>query len=136
MSDVSATLRWVGEGLAFDAATTQGQRLRVESGGANGPSPMQLLLIALAGCTAIDVVDIVQKMRVELDRLDIEIEGDRAPEHPRRYTSIRVVYRAHGVAPADHDKVRRALALSEEKYCSVRHSLHAGIELSSTLELV
>lgn len=134
MSDVAATLHWVGEGLAFDAATTQGQRLRVESGGANGPSPMQLLLFALAGCTSIDVVDIAQKMRVAMTSLDVEIEGDRAPDHPRRYTSIRLVYRVQGVAPADHDKLRRALALSEEKYCSVRHSLDPDIELSSTLE--
>lgn len=134
MSDVTARLQWVGEGLAFDGSTPQGQQLRIESGGVNGPSPTQLVLFALAGCTSIDIVDIVQKMRVALTGLDVEIEGDRAEDHPRRYTSIRMVYRVQGVAAEDHDKVKRALALSEEKYCSVRHSLDPAIELSSTLE--
>lgn len=136
MSDVAAQLRWTGEGLRLDAETPRGHRLRLDSGKDTGPSPTELLLIALAGCTAIDIVDITQKMRVAMGGLDVEIEGDRAADPPRRYTHIRVVYRAHGVAPADHDKVRRALALSEEKYCSVRHSLRPDIELSSRVELV
>ncbi len=134
MSDVSATLRWTGSGLAFEGRTPQGNELTLESGGKAGASPTQLLLFALAGCTAIDVVDITTKMRVGIEGLEVAIEGDRAPEPPRRYTAIRTVYRARGVAAADQEKVRRALALSEEKYCSVRHSLATDIALSSTLE--
>lgn len=136
MSDVSATLRWTGSGLAFEGRTPNGQEVTLDSGGGTGASPTQLLLFALAGCTAIDVVDITTKMRVELAGLEVAIEGDRATEPPRRYTAIRAVYRARGVDAADHDKVRRALQLSEEKYCSVRHSLAPDIALSSTLEFV
>lgn len=136
MSDVSATLRWTGSGLAFEGRTPNGQEVTLDSGGNAGASPTQLLLFALAGCTAIDVVDITTKMRVAMAGLEVAIEGDRAPEPPRRYTAIRAVYRARGVDAADHDKVRRALALSEEKYCSVRHSLAPDIALSSTLEFV
>ncbi len=134
MSDVTATLRWVGDGLVLDAESSQQQRLRIDSDGTSGPSPVQLLLFSLAGCTAIDVVDITSRMRVSLSGLDVAIEGDRATEPPRRFLDIRMVYRAQGVAPADQEKVRRALALSEEKYCSVRHSLASDITLTSTLE--
>ena len=134
MSDVAATLRWRGQGLEFDAVTPRGHEVLIESGGARGPSPVQLLLFSLASCTAIDIVDITKKMRVELAGLEVAIEGDRAAEPPRRFTSIRVVYRARGVAPENHDKVRRALALSEDKYCSVRHTLAADLELASALE--
>lgn len=135
MSDVSVQLRWTGDGLRFDGETPRGHTLRIDSGRETGPSPMEALLFAFAGCTAIDIVDIAQKMRVAITGLEVEIEGDRVPEPPRRYTRIQVVYRAHGVAPADHDKMRRAMALSEEKYCSVRHSLRADIELTSSIEL-
>ena len=134
MSDVAAELRWRGQGLEFDAVTPRGHEVLIDSGGASGPSPVQLLLFSLASCTAIDIVDITTKMRVELAGLEVAIEGDRAAEPPRRFTSIRVVYRVRGVTAENHDKVRRALALSEDKYCSVRHTLATDLELSSALE--
>jgi putative redox protein len=134
VSDVAAALRWRGQGLAFDAVTPRGHEVLIDSGGASGPSPVQLLLFSLASCTAIDIVDITTKMRVALAGLEVAIEGDRAAEPPRRFTSIRMVYRAHAVAAEDRDKVRRALALSEDKYCSVRHTLAGDLELASTLE--
>lgn len=136
MSDVAVSLRWRGSGLVLDATTPEGIRVTLDSKRIEGASPPQLLLMALAGCTSIDVIDIAARMRVAVGSLDIEIEGERAPEPPRRYTAIRAIYRVGGVDAADRDKVRRALALSEEKYCSVRHSLAADIEFSSTLEFV
>jgi putative redox protein len=88
-----------------------------------GPSPMQSLLLGLAGCMAVDVVMILQKMRVPLEGLAIRAEGERAPEPPRRFTQIRLVYETRGLAPADSDKLDRAIELSREKYCSVLHTL-------------
>lgn len=136
MSDVAVSLRWRGSGLVLDATTPEGLQIALDSKRIEGASPPQLLLIALAGCTSIDIVDIATKMRVSMAGLEIAIEGDRAPEPPRRYTAIRATYRVSGVDEADRDKVRRALALSEEKYCSIRHSLAQDIEFSSTLEFV
>jgi len=134
MSDVAVSLRWRGSGLVMDATTPESLRVSLDSKRIEGASPPQLLLIALAGCTSIDIIDIAAKMRVDLDSLEVEIEGDRAPEPPRRYTAIRATYRVGGVDETDQNKVRRALALSEDKYCSVRHSLATDIEFSSTLE--
>lgn len=135
MSDVAITLDWRGSGLAFDGATPEGHAVRVDGDRASGASPMQVMLLALGGCTAADIIDIAGKMRVPITGLEVRVEGDRAAEPPRRYTHLRVVYRVSGVAAVDEDKVRRAVALSEDKYCSVRHSLRADIELSSELEL-
>jgi len=136
MSDVAVSLRWRGNGLVLDATTPEGLQLALDSERVEGASPPQLLLIALAGCTSIDIVDIATKMRVPMAGLEVAIEGDRAPNPPRRYTAIRAIYRVSGVDEAHYDKVRRALALSEEKYCSVRHSLAQDIEFSSRLEFV
>lgn len=136
MSDVAVSLRWRGSGLVLDATTPEGLELPLDSERSAGASPPQLLLTALAGCTSIDLVDIAGKMRVPLEALEVSIEGDRAPEPPRRFTAIRAVYRVRGVAPENEDKVRRALELSEEKYCSVRHSLAQDIEFSATLEFL
>src|SRR5690606_31708242 len=97
MSDVAVSLRWRGSGLVMDATTPESLRVSLDSKRIEGASPPQLLLIALAGCTSIDIIDIAAKMRVDLDSLEVEIEGDRAPEPPRRYTAIRATYRVGGV---------------------------------------
>jgi putative redox protein len=135
VSDAAVTLGWTGTGLEFDGRTPAGHTVRVDGGRHTGASPMETMLLALGGCTAADVVEITTKMRVPIAGLEVRLEGDRAAEPPRRYTRIRLVYRARGVAVEDADKVRRAIALSEEKYCSVRHTLRADVELSSELEL-
>jgi putative redox protein len=93
-------------------------------------------LLSLASCTAADVVDILQKMRVPLGGLRVRLEGDRAAEAPRRYTSIRMVYEVSGLAREAEDKLHRAIALSQEKYCSVMHSLRADIEFRTDVVLI
>lgn len=128
----AVVLSWTGEGLAFEGGAPGGPAITVDGGGARlGPSPMQTLLLAVAACTAADIVDILGKMRVPLEGLDVRLEGERAPEAPRRYTSLRFTYEARGVAEADEDKLRRAVALSHETYCSALHSLRADIEVAT-----
>ena len=136
MSDVAVDLTWTGSGLQFDGRGAHGNTIRLDGNRETGVSPMETMLLALGGCTAADIIDIAGKMRVPITGLEVRLDGDRAAEPPRRYTRIRMVYRARGVAAADEDKIRRALALSEDKYCSVRHTLRADVELSSELELV
>ncbi|MGQ0739323.1 MAG: OsmC family protein [Bacteroidota bacterium] len=84
----------------------------------NGFGPKALLLSAVAGCSGIDVVDILEKMRVRFSGLEIEVEADQTDEHPRVYKDIYITYKI-GTDAANEDKVRKAIDLSLEKYCGV-----------------
>ncbi len=138
MADVAVTLRWAGRGLVFrggregDGAAPEAV---VDGAGAEGPSPMQTLLLALAGCTGADVVDMLDKMRVHLEGLDVHVEGERAPEAPRRYTAVRLHFVARGLSPESEPGLRRAVELSREKYCSVLHTLRTDVVVESDVAL-
>lgn len=97
-------------------------------------SPMDHILAALAGCTGIDVVSILAKMRQPLERLEIGVEGTRRDEEPRVYTAIAVVVRAWG-ADLDPAKVSRAVELSAGKYCSVSAMLEGSAEINTRVEV-
>jgi putative redox protein len=128
-ADAGVRAEWRGALLRFVSGAGDAPAVVVDGDGVTGPSPMQLLLHSLAGCTGADVVDILSKMRVALDGLTVGITATRAPDPPRRYTAIHIAYRARGIGPADRDKLVRAVALSHEKYCSVLHSLREDIEI-------
>ena len=84
----------------------------------SGPGPKSLMLASLAGCSGLDVVSMLNKMRVKYDRFDIEVEADLAEEHPKVYTHIRMVYRLTGKA-IKREKVEKAVHLSHDRYCGV-----------------
>lgn len=107
----------------------------LDGNGRVGPSPMQLLLHSLAGCTSSDIVDILGKMRVPYDGLDLDVTASRADTPPRRYTAIHLHYRVAGVDREHEAKVRRAVDLSLETYCSVVHSLREDIPVTVSVEL-
>ena len=102
-------------------------KLTLDSAGVEGPSPMQALGFALAGCMAMDVVHILKKGRHDLKGLKADLTGQRAPEEPRRFTSIELKYTITGNVP--EDQVVRAIQLSRDKYCSVWHSMRQDIDL-------
>lgn len=129
-ADVTVALDWAGDGLAFSGGAAGGPAIRVDGNGGQGPSPMQLLLLSIAGCTAADIVDILKKGRTPLEGLTVRLEGERAPEPPRRYLAIRLVFETRGLAATDEPKLRRAVALSMDKYCSALHTLKQDIEFS------
>ncbi|MFQ6046397.1 MAG: OsmC family protein [Gemmatimonadales bacterium] len=106
----------------------------IDGDGRRGPSPMLTLLLALAGCSGSDIVHVMGKMRVDLRRLTIDVEGTRRDEEPRRYTAIRLRYRLEGDG-LDEPKAERAVRLSLEKYCSVAHSLAPDIEIHYEIEI-
>lgn len=135
MADVELGLEWTGDGLSFDGGTPDGPRITVDGDGRAGTSPMQTMLLGVAACTASDVVDILGKMRVPLTALRVRVDADRAPEPPRRYTRIRLVYHARGVPPEAEDKLRRAVELSHEKYCSALHTLRPDVDIGTELVL-
>lgn len=99
-------------------------------GEGNGPSPKPFIMLSLAGCTALDVVSILAKMQVKLDDFSIRVEGITADEHPKKYLEINLVYLFKGNdIPAD--KVERAIALSQQKYCGVFATLREAVKLTS-----
>lgn len=100
-----------GHKLVLDAAK--------EFGGEDlGYRPKPLVMAALAGCTGMDVVSILKKMRVEYDGLEIKVEGDVADEHPKTYTALKLIYEFKG-KDLPMKKLEKAVALSEETYCGV-----------------
>jgi putative redox protein len=113
----TATVTWQGEGLAFAAEVSSGYKFTMDAkAGEQGGSPMELLLAGVAGCTAIDVVMMLQKMREPVSGVQVTIEGTRADDHPRVYTQATLHYAIRG--EVNPDSVVRAIKLSKEKYCS------------------
>lgn len=124
------------EGLAFET-NINGHVLKmdapVEGGGTNtGPGPKKLQLAALSGCTGMDIVSILKKMRVEIEGLNIEVQGDLADEHPRYYTSMHVIYHFKG-KNLPIDKLQKAVKMSEDTYCGVRALYSRAIEMTSEI---
>lgn len=129
---VRVALRW-REGLRLEAGAPGGPSITVDGEGHEGPSPMQLLLAAVGGCTGADVIDILRKGRQPVEGLEVEVSGRRRDELPRRYTQLRLVYRIRG--EVDQTRAERAVSLSLEKYCSVLHSLAADLRESAEVEV-
>ena len=134
---MQASVRWTG-GLSF-AATAESGGTTVLDATPNverrGPSPMEALLISLAGCTGMDVVSILEKMRAPLKGLEITVSGERAVEHPRVFTRVTLEYVFTGTELAP-DQVRRAIALSEERYCSVSAMVRKSAVLTYSWRIV
>jgi len=127
-------LKWAGEGLVFHGRADDGPEITIDSAGDEGASPTQQLLLSLAGCMGVDVVLILQKSRVPLDALEVEVTGERADSEPRKFVAIELVYRLSGPGSEHDAKLQRANDLSRDKYCSVLHSLHPDIALSIRVE--
>ena len=98
-------------------------------------SPMELLLLALGSCTAVDVVSILQKKREEVTSYRVEVRGERRAEHPRSYKRMEVHHIVTGRNISERS-VKQAIQLSEEKYCSVAATLRPTAEIISTFEIV
>jgi putative redox protein len=127
------SLRWQ-EGLRFLGGEPSGPSITIDGDNAAGPGPMLTLLLAAAACTGSDVVAILEKMRVPFQDFRIEVAGVRRETEPRRYVSIHLDYHLAGTG-IDAAKVRRAIDLSLEKYCSVMHSLAPDIAITYALSL-
>ena len=117
----SINLEWLSD-MSFEA-NVDGHKIyldsTVEHGGKNvGPRPKPLMMVALAGCTGMDVVSILAKMRVEYDSFNVEVEGELTEEHPKRFIGMKVIFRIKG-NNIPLDKVEKAVKLSKENYCGV-----------------
>lgn len=106
-----------------------------EKGGTDtAPTPMELLLISLGGYTGMDVVSILRKMKINFKSVNIEIKGERTSEHPRVYKKIELVYKVKG-NNIPNDKVKKAIELSQEKYCSISAMLKPRVEINYVVEM-
>lgn len=108
----------------------------VESGGDDlGPRPKKLMLTALAGCTGIDVIMILKKMKVVPEAFQVIVEGDVTEEHPKHYHKIKVIYQFKG-KDLPMEKLQKAVNMSEEKYCGVSVVYKQVMEMSSEIRIV
>ena len=125
-------LAWDAD-LRFTGRTDDGVVLTLDADRVAGPTPVQALAFALAGCMAADVVSILVKGRLPLAGLRTRLTGERRDEQPRYFTTIALHFVVTGDVPAD--RVERAIALSRETYCTVWHSMRPDIALTTTFEI-
>jgi len=128
-------VKWI-DGMRFVATDSVGHSIVMDAskqvgGEGSGFSPLQLLLAALGGCTGIDIVDIMRKQRQQVDNLEIVVSGKRVDEPPRVFNKIHVEYRVKG-KDIKEKAVKRAIQLSEDKYCSVGAMLKAKAQVTSS----
>ncbi len=129
---LSVDLVWAG-GLCFRSTDADGFELPLDGDGQTAQSPMEALLSSLCGCLAIDVVMILEKMRITPGSLRVSVSGKRNSEPPKYFTDIHLIFRLEGDVP--RDKCERAVGLSFEKYCSVLHSLRKDLTVTREIEI-
>lgn len=133
----SVLVKWK-DGMAFEAAV-DGHNILVDAkegnGGANqGPRPKPLMMVSLAGCTGMDVVSILKKMRVELEDFEIHIEGDLTEEHPKHFSGMHIIYEFWG-KDLSPEKIKKAVELSQDRYCGVSASYRKAMEITYEIKI-
>jgi len=129
------TAEWQ-DNMVFET-TVEGHKVIIDSdpsfGGQNkGPKPKPFMLAALAGCTAMDVISMLRKMRVVPERFLVKVDGSLTEEHPKHYNKIHVTYEFTG-DDLPMSKLKRAVELSENSYCGVMHVYRKALELTSEI---
>ena len=117
-----------GHELVLDASQEGGGQDR-------GPRPKILMMVALAGCTGMDVVSILRKMRVEVEGFNVRVEGELTDEHPKHYTSMKVIYEFKG-KDLPMEKLEKAVNLSEERYCGVNATYKKAMAITTEIRIV
>ncbi len=133
----SLTTTWKGN-MQFDALVS-GHHVVMDAlpavgGEDSGPRPKELMLASLAGCTGMDVVSILKKMRIEIESFDIEIIADITEEHTKHYTAMHIIYKLKG-KDIDPEKAKKAVDLSQEKYCGVSEAYRKAMTLTYEIQI-
>ncbi|HOW41175.1 MAG TPA: OsmC family protein [Bacteroidales bacterium] len=134
----SITTKWI-ENMAFETEVN-GHKIILdaseEGGGENkGPRPKLLMLSALGGCTGMDVISILSKMKVVPDDFRVIVEGDITEEHPKHFNKMHVIYQFTG-KNLPLDKLQKAVSLSEERYCGVSATYRKAMEITSEIKII
>ena len=134
----SIKTQWLGN-MLFNADTLGGTfkiDAAKESGGeGKGVRPKALMLTSLAGCTGMDIVSLLKKMRAEVDHLEIDVAGELSDEHPKIYNKVSLEYRFYG-KDFKKDKIEKAVQLSADKYCGVMEMFRQFAEITTTLKYI
>lgn len=117
-----------------------GHKIKVDAkpevGGTNqGPRPKPLMMVSLAGCTAMDVISILNKMRVEVEEFNIKVEGELTEEHPKHYISMHIIYEFRG-KDLPESKLEKAIMLSQENYCGVSATYKKALKLTYEIRIL
>lgn len=133
----TVTANWL-QNMAFEG-NVDGHKVTIDAkpehgGENNGPTPKPFMLLALAGCTAMDVVSILGKMQVKFDDFKVSVDGDLTDEFPKHYYKMHVTYEFTG-KDLPLEKIQKAVNLSEEKYCGVNAVYKKTIEMSSEIKI-
>ena len=124
---INAQIKWT-DGMQFIARSGNGPAVVLDSGeGGSGSSPMEMVLMGVAGCSAMDVIMIMEKKRAGVTGFQVNITGERAEEHPKRYTDVHIEFVLHGTG-IKPKAVEQAIQLSETKYCGAMASLNADFK--------
>jgi putative redox protein len=134
----SINVQWL-EGMSFEAEI-DGFKIAIDAdlefgGKSKGPNPKPLMMVALAGCTGMDIVSLLNKMRVDYESLNVIIEGDLTEEHPKHFTRMKVIYELKG-KNINIKKVQKAVDLSKEKYCGVSYSYKGVMDLEYEIRIL
>ncbi len=133
----SLSINWI-DGMAFEGEVN-GHKLVIDAveavGGKNrGPRPKPLMLMSLAGCTGMDVISILTKMRVEVDNFSVEVKANTTEEHPKHYDEMKVIYKFWG-KDLPMEKLQKAVNLSEERYCGVSAVYKKYVKMTNEIQL-
>ncbi|MBN1182538.1 MAG: OsmC family protein [Bacteroidales bacterium] len=134
----SVNVNWK-KNMAFEA-DIDGYKLMMDAmpdvGGTNrGPRPKPLMMVSLAGCTGMDVISILQKMRVDIDNFNIKVDGELTDEHPKHFIKMHITYEFKG-KDLPMEKLEKAVGLSQERYCGVSESYRKAMEITHEIKIV
>jgi putative redox protein len=128
------------DGMQFVVETGSGHSFTIDSvpevgGNDTGPRPFELVAAGTAGCTAMDVISVLRKMQQKVTDLKVEVHGEQAAEHPKKFLKIHIQYTVTGYGLSE-DRVARAIELSETKYCPAMASLRPGAPITSSYTIL
>ena len=134
----SVSTKWIGN-MAFETEVN-GHKLIIDAGPASGgensgPRTKLLMLSALGGCTAMDVVAMLKKMRINIDGLNVIVEGDLTEDYPKHFFKMHVIYEFRG-KDLPVDKLQKVIDLSSEKYCGVSAVYRKAMEMTSEIRIL
>ncbi len=138
MTTQSIDVKWKNN-MAF-IANVDGHKILLDAeesaGGINlGPKPKPLLLVAMGGCTAMDVISILKKMRIEPEYFNVKVDGEVTEEHPKHFTKIKLIYKFRG-KDLPLEKLQKTIDLSQERYCGVSETLRKSVEITSEIVIL
>lgn len=132
--ETKVKLNWM-DNLLFEANIDEHKIFIDSHEGKEGPSPKKLLMVSLGGCTGMDVISIIKKMKVEFSKFYIELIGNINDEHPKKYNKIKIIYYIDA-SENDIEKIEKAINLSKDKYCGVWNTLAPSLEIEYSLKFI